>query len=872
MTPETQGIPNEYLGQNVAIAHSALQERLTTPAEVELLREFQGDALQKVVEALGRGETAMCLAEATGVGKTVIALQLTQALAPVLEKDGHGKIIFISPTLDILDQTKRSADRFAEGITVSNFYGKEKNTRGTIINTTYQSLPSLLKQLTSEAQDVRLVIGDEIHEGQGKERIKPLGDMPNAIFIGLSATPDVDTLKRHIKNGEITGKERWVGMFHNVVHGISLGEGIERRILSGLHIHTIKTKFQANISMDSTGQYSASELDAFMANPRRTLMTVAMIAGLETVDKSDFTTGVQEEAIRFDEEEVAEIERAHQEIAGLPTLVFGRTIRHATAIQQMLERAGVAAATYHSQLKPTERKELKTKFQAGEIQVLIGVKALGIGLDMPEATVGMFITPSRDANDLAQKLGRLLRRAPGKARAITIQFYDEFAKGKAPVLIPELFNPKTIELNVEKQEKESARRAIRERQPGEESPNITFSGMSAKSIFQSIEASLLIQLKLNKAKTMDDVRKVIDEVVTHAYGEANGDTLAFYRGVADGLPYFVSDELMKKAQDEGAGDVMFWLNLKTILGVVDRFPQLDPEEAIQQAVTVSLEKIGDLPNTVALSNQLHKLVKEEMYRMLAVVELAAFVTQVKSAYFPQVKKAVEDYLRTENPDPSSTSVENLIDKIMETVPEASENMTRERLRGYIYTKLRIQFVDLPLPETPEEYILRKFDLEQVAHVMETVLTPRERLVLSLRLGIGTEDGGNMPLGKVGSQLGITPERVRQLEMAAFAKLRHPKAKQSFEVYLPPEPPRKTVGLPPNEIITRSNPDESIYDSSTEKPRMDRQRHATHNGYESSVEKLFEDLNALQISSPRQRREITTLADLRFYLDEDDDEY
>jgi RNA polymerase primary sigma factor len=50
-----------------------------------------------------------------------------------------------------------------------------------------------------------------------------------------------------------------------------------------------------------------------------------------------------------------------------------------------------------------------------------------------------------------------------------------------------------------------------------------------------------------------------------------------------------------------------------------------------------------------------------------------------------------------------------------------------------------------------------------------VLTPRERAVITLRYGIG--DGQNHTLLDIGTALGISRERVRQIEVKALQKLR-----------------------------------------------------------------------------------------------------
>jgi RNA polymerase sigma factor (sigma-70 family) len=50
------------------------------------------------------------------------------------------------------------------------------------------------------------------------------------------------------------------------------------------------------------------------------------------------------------------------------------------------------------------------------------------------------------------------------------------------------------------------------------------------------------------------------------------------------------------------------------------------------------------------------------------------------------------------------------------------------------------------------------------------LDPRERQIIRLRAGLDHEAGG-MTLEKIGEQLGITKERVRQLNVRAMKKLR-----------------------------------------------------------------------------------------------------
>jgi RNA polymerase primary sigma factor len=73
--------------------------------------------------------------------------------------------------------------------------------------------------------------------------------------------------------------------------------------------------------------------------------------------------------------------------------------------------------------------------------------------------------------------------------------------------------------------------------------------------------------------------------------------------------------------------------------------------------------------------------------------------------------------------------------------------------------------------SPEDVATTQTLKDEVQRVLESVLTPREQLVLQLRFGLG--NGQAHPLEQVGRELGITRERVRQIEAGALAKLRQP---------------------------------------------------------------------------------------------------
>jgi len=70
--------------------------------------------------------------------------------------------------------------------------------------------------------------------------------------------------------------------------------------------------------------------------------------------------------------------------------------------------------------------------------------------------------------------------------------------------------------------------------------------------------------------------------------------------------------------------------------------------------------------------------------------------------------------------------------------------------------------------------------EQVEEVLGT-LTPREHRIIQLRFGL--EDGRSRTLDEVGKEFNVTRERIRQIEVKALRKLRHPSRSRKLKDYL-----------------------------------------------------------------------------------------
>jgi superfamily II DNA or RNA helicase len=108
---------------------------------------------------------------------------------------------------------------------------------------------------------------------------------------------------------------------------------------------------------------------------------------------------------------------------GRRTIVFHERVSIANQLLAVLNKRKHCATIYHSKIGPTLRRDNLRLYRRGVFDVLVTCRALDEGMNAPETTVAVIASSTSSARQRIQRLGRVLRPAPGKQCATIYTIY-----------------------------------------------------------------------------------------------------------------------------------------------------------------------------------------------------------------------------------------------------------------------------------------------------------------------------------------------------------------------------------------------------------------------------------------------------------------
>ena len=130
------------------------------------------------------------------------------------------------------------------------------------------------------------------------------------------------------------------------------------------------------------------------------------------VTHGDFSVKDLEKTVNTPERNAILIEKYRELADGKSGIVFSVDVAHSHAIASEFRRNGITAMPFSGQTPDAERERLLEAHRDGSIKILVSCQALGEGVDMPWAEVGLMARPTKSSLFYTQTIGRLLRPYP----------------------------------------------------------------------------------------------------------------------------------------------------------------------------------------------------------------------------------------------------------------------------------------------------------------------------------------------------------------------------------------------------------------------------------------------------------------------------
>jgi superfamily II DNA or RNA helicase len=349
-----------------------------TTLQAPTLRDYQIVGVEEVRGAFREGARRICYVLPTGGGKTVLFVYI------VASASARGKrTLILAHRVELLDQGAAALQRAGVdyGFVAPGYPESDALVQVASVATLAQ--PRRLERWRGHFD---FVVIDEAHHAVAGSWAKVLASQPRAKILGVSATP-----------------ER--------LDGRGLVEQFD-----------VLIEDPPPAALTETGWLSRSICYEPTAAPD--LSDVRIRAG-------DYA--IEELRARMDGVVIGAAVREYQRLCpGVPAVAFCVGIDHSRAVAEAFNASGVRAVHLDGDTPAAERRAAIAGIGDGELKVLCNCGLISEGLDIPGIVAIIMVRPTASLALYLQMVGRGLRPAPNKEKAIILDFAGNCSRHGLP--------------------------------------------------------------------------------------------------------------------------------------------------------------------------------------------------------------------------------------------------------------------------------------------------------------------------------------------------------------------------------------------------------------------------------------------------------
>lgn len=390
-----------------------------------LLKPDQTDAVESWIKNGCKGSVIY----STGTGKTEIAFESARraCLIDLNSKKGrnHGErtynILFLVPRIVLIEQNIIRLQKYGIPIEhVGAFYGEKKNHKEITIST-YQSTVNNHQLI----KDARMVILDEVH------LLSNTAFSFKNLFKIITANPDRKVLGLTATINELDPRYKEIIDIIPPVKKYLIKEAVDDGRLAKPNIITIdvtltseeRDVYKKTSELIRNLSYKLNAYDPGIVS--KVLYQGGMRAkyAKEWFNQVRIRKDLLNSSKRKLESAVTIIEKHRNE----KLMVFSETVESITKLQEILASKNIESEIIHSKIRTKERKSILEKW-GSEFFPLLSVHTLEIGFDIPQVGVAIILSNTSNINQIAQRIGRVIRKTKEKDSASIYVIYVKETK------------------------------------------------------------------------------------------------------------------------------------------------------------------------------------------------------------------------------------------------------------------------------------------------------------------------------------------------------------------------------------------------------------------------------------------------------------
>jgi superfamily II DNA or RNA helicase len=359
---------------------------------------------------------------ATGTGKTITSLA---AAASVYHDHGRLTLIILVPYLHLLEQWKRNCHQFGfDPILCSGEHGRWQievksaiqdfniGSKSHICILAVHKTAAMERFATATrhlSTDNTLLIGDEAH-GLGASHLRKalLGNA--GMRLGLSATP------RRWFDDE--GTEVIFNYFGVTCFEYTLDQAIGKFLTPYEYFPQLVNLTDTELERyeEITQRIVAISASAKRDTEKRERMKKMLLKRARIISSASQKLPT---LIRLLRGMIEYSQLRDEEPNGI--LIYCAAGWHREVLQDVAS-LGLRCHEFVHDVCLADREKLLEQFDAGYIQVLVAIKCLDEGVDVPSTKTAFFLASSTNPREFVQRRGRILRKSKGKDRAVIYDF------------------------------------------------------------------------------------------------------------------------------------------------------------------------------------------------------------------------------------------------------------------------------------------------------------------------------------------------------------------------------------------------------------------------------------------------------------------